>query len=236
MTLAKGILAILTVSLLSGCASGPSREDILEEQLRLAELRAAAAEKAKERENERLAAKLEDIPDWYLDPPEPDISGLYGVGTGTSNDLGVALKKARLVADYEVAQQLEQELSGLEQLFTGDSYGMSQTQYQIAIERFVGAVDMKGQEVADQQVSVIDGKYTAYVLSRLSFDQMDRMTDRQNQQQASTIQMKAAFRMLRERVEASQEPVAHKPDRTDKSDPNPVNQQTSKKLPDQRDR
>jgi hypothetical protein len=121
----------------------------------------------------------------------------------SSNSLAVAMKKARLAADFEVAQKMEQELSGIEQQFTGDSNGMAREQYQSAVERFVAAVPMMGQEVAEQEISVIDGKYTAYILSRLSFDQMDRMAERQKRQIEGTSEMKEAFTMLRERVEAT---------------------------------
>ncbi len=201
--LIKSMMAVLAVTVVTGCASGPSNEDILEEQLRLAEMRAEALEQQKEIQEDQLIEKLDDLPGWYMNPPAPDVSGLYGVGMASSSSLSVAIKKARLVADFEVAQQMEQELSGLEQQFTGDSNGTAREQYQSAIERFVAAVPMMGQEVAKQEVSVIDGKYTAYVMSRLSFDQMDRMAERRNRQVEGTSEMKEAFTMLRERVEAT---------------------------------
>lgn len=200
----KSLIAGLAVALISGCASGPSKEDILKEQLRLAEMRAEMLEKQKEAQEEILEEKLDDVPDWYMNPPAPDATGLYGVGMASSNNLSVAIKKARLAADFEVAQQMEQELSGLEQQFVGDSNGIAREQYQSAVERFVAAVPMMGQEVAEQEVSVIDGKYTAYILSRLSFDQMDRMAERQKRGVEGTSEMKEAFMMLRERVEATQ--------------------------------
>lgn len=199
----KSTMAVLAIAVVTGCASGPSREDILEEQLRLAEMRAEALEHQKELKEAVLEEKLDDVPGWYLDAPNPDVTGLYGVGMASSTDLSVALKKARLTADFEVAQQMKQELSGLEQQFTADSNGMARNQYQSAVERFVAAVPMMGQEVAEQEVSIIDGKYTAYVLTRLSFDQMDRMAERQNKQAEGTTEMKEAFTMLRERVEAT---------------------------------
>lgn len=202
-TILKSVFGMALVATVSGCANGPSKEDILKEQLKLAEMRAEMLEKQQDQQEEVLKGKLADVPDWYLDPPVADPTGVYGVGTSSSNNMSVALKKARLQADFEVAQQMDQELSGLEQLFTGDSNGMSRSQYQSAVERFVAAVPMVGQEVAEQEVSVIDGKYTAYVLSRLSFDRMDRMLERQNSQEAGSTEMKEAFATLRERVERS---------------------------------
>jgi hypothetical protein len=65
-------MSVLAVSLFAGCASGPSSEDILKEQLRLAEMRADAVETAKELQEEKLEEKLDDVPDWYLNPPHSD--------------------------------------------------------------------------------------------------------------------------------------------------------------------
>ena len=203
-TILKSVIGMALVATVSGCASGPSKEDLLKEQLKLAEMRAEMLARQQDQQENVLKEKLADVPGWYFDPPVADPTGVYGVGMASSNDMSVALKKARLQADFEVAQQMNQELSGLEQLFTGDSNGMSRSQYKSAVERFVAAVPMVGQEIAEQDVSVIDGKYTAYVLSRLSFDRMDRMLERQsNSKDTGSTEMTEAFAILRERVESS---------------------------------
>jgi len=100
-------------------------------------------------------------------------------------------------------KQLQQELSGLEKDFATDSNGSASVKYQAAVERFVSAVPMAGQEVAEQEVVVMDGKYNAYVLSRLSFDQMDRMLERRMTAAEDLSRMKQAFAELRERVAES---------------------------------
>ncbi|QCF28078.1 hypothetical protein [Hydrocarboniclastica marina] len=200
----KASFAALAVTVISGCASTPDRIELAEEQARLSELRYEQAQSAAAREDERLRSAMDNLPGWFLEPPQPDVGGIYGVGSAQSNDLQVALKKARLTADFELAQQLEQELSGLEKDFAADSNGSANVQYQAAVERFVSAVPMAGQEVAEQKVVVADGMYTAYVLSRLSFDQMDRMLDRRKQNAEDLTRMEQAFAELRERVEASE--------------------------------
>ena len=52
-----------------------------------------------------------------------------------------------------------------------------------------------------------EGKYHAFVLSRLSFDQMDRMLERRMTAAEDLSRMKQAFAELRERVAESKAPV-----------------------------
>ena len=173
--------AFAVVTTLAGCASGPDRMELAEQQAEPEQLRYEQA--------------------------KADATGIYGVGTAKSNDLQVALKKARLTADFELAQQLQQELSGLEKDFSTDSNGSASVKYQAAVERFVSAVPMAGQEVAEQEVVIMDGKYNAFVLSRLSFDQMDRMLERRMTAAEDLSRMKQAFAELRERVAESKAPA-----------------------------
>lgn len=196
------VASALSVGLLSGCASNPSALDLAEQQAELEAERAEMLAEQLERKNEMLEESLSNVPDWVIEPPKPDVTGIYGVGIAESSNVAVVMKKARLQAEYDLAAQMEQEISGLDQQFIEDSTGNeANLRFQSAVERFVNSVEIAGQEIVEQEVSVSNGKYDGYVLMRLSFDSMERMLEERNNMEGYD-RMKAAFKELRERVEA----------------------------------
>ncbi len=209
--------AFVVAGLVSGCASNPSALDLAKEQARLEAERAAMLEAQLERQNEMLEDQLSEIPDWVIEPPRPDAAGIYGVGIAESSNVAVVMKKARLQAEFDLASQMKQEISGIEQQFTEDSTGNeANLRFESAVERFVNSVELAGQEIVEQEVVVGGGKYNGYVLMRLSFDSMERMLEERNNMEGYD-RMKAAFKELRERVEASK-------GATESDDAQPANQ------------
>jgi len=198
------VASALSIGLISGCASNPSALDLAEQQAALEAQRAEMLAEQQERENEKLAESLSNIPDWAIDPPNPDVTGIYGVGIAESSNVAVVMKKARLQAEFDLAAQMQQEISGLEQQFTEDSTGNeANLRFESAVERFVNSVEIAGQEIVEQEIAVADGKYNGYVLMRLSFDSMERMLEQRNNMEGYD-RMKEAFKELRERIEASE--------------------------------
>ena len=111
-------ISIMSGAVLIACASKPTAEIIQKEQLKAEELRDQAdAAKATQRQsqNEDFIA---GIPAWALQPPRPDAEGMYAVGAAESASLNVAQKKAILDAEFGLAKQYRQELSGSERSFT----------------------------------------------------------------------------------------------------------------------
>lgn len=208
----KNVLKVIglgvVVGIFAGCASTPDSHAIAKQEKELQELRYELEQAQKKREEKRLSKTLDDVPSWVVEPPRYDSTGIYGVGVASSDSIPLVMKKAKLQAEYEIAQQLRQEISGLERSYAEDGFSRgSSEQFQQAVERFVSAVPMRGQEIVKREISVVDGKYTAYVLMKLSFEQMQKILD---QQQASpeVERMKDAFMELRERVNAEKERTA----------------------------
>ncbi|WP_166256242.1 LPP20 family lipoprotein [Marinobacter salicampi] len=198
------IATVLSALVMTGCASNPSALDLAERQAEFEAKRADLLAEKLERQNEKLEDSLDNLPGWAIEPPKPDITGIYGVGIAESSNVAVVMKKARLQAEYELAQQMQQEISGLEQQFTEDSAGNeANLRFESAVERFVNSVEIAGQEIVEQEINVADGKYNGYVLMRLSFDSMERMLEQRNKMEGYD-RMKVAFKQLRERIEASE--------------------------------
>lgn len=199
------IASVLSVLVMTGCASNPSALDLAESQAELEAQRAELLAEKLERQNEKLEDSLDNVPGWAIEPPQPDVTGIYGVGIAESSNVAVVMKKARLQAEFELAQQMQQEISGLEQQFTEDGTGNeANLRFESAVERFVNSVEIAGQEVVEQEINVDEGKYNGYVLMRLSFDSMERMLEQRNSMEGYD-RMKAAFKQLRERIEASEQ-------------------------------
>ena len=117
----KSIIALtILASLLTGCAS--DAEKMAQDQLALEQARRDGAAEARA----QLTAQMEEemaevVPSWYLDPPKMDGTGVYGVGTAHTKDLGFAVRKAKLVAIYEAAKVFKMEMSGQERSMTRDA-------------------------------------------------------------------------------------------------------------------
>lgn len=198
------VVSVVSVVLLSGCASQSPQIEIEELQAELEAQRASQLEQSQERKNEQLNESLDIVPSWVIAPPKPDVTGIYGVGLAESSNLNMVMKKARLQAEFEIAQQMAQEISGLEQQFSEDATGNeANLRFESVVERFVNSVEIAGQEIVEQDVKVANGKYNGFVLMRLSFDSMERMLEERSTMEGYD-RMKAAFKALRERIEASE--------------------------------
>ncbi|WP_143512571.1 hypothetical protein [Vreelandella utahensis] len=80
------------------------------------------------------------------------------------------MDKARLKADFELAQQIPQQFSGLSKDYTADN-GTDATvdsRFEQAVERLVSSVRMGGQELVEQDVRVVDGDFQAEVPNELT--------------------------------------------------------------------
>lgn len=185
-------LSILFAALcFSGCATDPV-EQFAEHQSFV-----------KEQAVDNAKAKLNNVPDWYLNPPNNDEYGLVGVGSASSKDMHHALKKARLQAEFELAKNYRQELSGSERIYEREN-GMGdivQTS-QFLIDKLVDSVPVVGYEMLDQEIQVLpDGQFQAYSLLKLPFDEFNKVLQgiKANSQDAKELE---AFNDLERRLEA----------------------------------
>ncbi|WP_223073631.1 hypothetical protein [Vreelandella utahensis] len=153
----------------------------------------------------RLSEQLETLPEWALEPPKADGNGFYGVGIARSESMSAAMDKAGLKADFELAKQVRQRVSGLSKDYTADngSTGTIDERFEQAVERLVLPVNMAGQQVVKQEMRVVDGEFSAVVLKQLSFDRMEQMLAK-HQSVAGVGAMSSAFEELRARIEATE--------------------------------
>ncbi|MGI2115555.1 hypothetical protein ACRWQL_00735 (plasmid) [Shewanella sp. HL-SH4] len=186
-----GVVGLVSVVGLVGCASDPV-EEFNDRQVKANEL---AVDQAKE--------QLANVPKWYLSPPKNDTFGIVGVGAASSKDMHHAVKKSKLQAEFELAKNYKQELSGSERIYEreGASGELIQTS-QFLIDKLVDSVPVVGYEMLDQQIKInFDGSYQAYTLLKLPYDEFNKVLQR-TKAEAQDAKELAAFDDLERRLEA----------------------------------
>jgi hypothetical protein len=169
-------LAVLVlVTGLFGCASKPTSVSIAKDEAAAEAARNEAERKRSERATAAAEKFLAKVPAWVSEPPRSDGMHVYAVGEGQSTRLDLARKKAVLTAEFGLAKQYKQALSGSERLFQRDApTGLPQERYTLLIDRLVDSVPLVGSQQVRQEVVVIDGTFHSYVLMKLSFEEMER--------------------------------------------------------------
>jgi len=123
------------------------------------------------------AEVLQQVPDWLLKPPS-DPQHLHAAATATSRDLQVALQKARLNAQTDLAQQLNTRLANLSKGFQEET-GLSDdsgllSQFSSATKA-VANQTLEEAQVVQQELRKEKEVYRAYVLMALPLGQANRL-------------------------------------------------------------
>ena len=199
------VSAVLMALLVAGCSSGPTAKDIAKEEAAAAEVRAAADAARKAREQKVAQAYLATVPEWAVTPPRADADGMYAVGIADSAKLDLAMKKAVLQAEFQLAKSYRAVMSGSERQFQRDqgTAGVSE-RYTLLIDSLVDRIPVGGYEVVKREIKPIDGKYHSYVLLRLSYDAFNKVlaNSRTNSVDAS---INEAFAELESRLDKYRE-------------------------------
>lgn len=108
---------------------------------------------------------LETFPDWAKSIKNPDDNGFYAVGIASSEQPHLAIKKSVLQAEFAIAQQIKNEISGYEQLTEeGNSTRVDIDRYVSVVDRLVTKVPLLGIKSVNQKIvsNPATGKFTAF--------------------------------------------------------------------------
>lgn len=188
---------------LFGCSSTPS-ENLVAQQAIVEQQRAEQDEDLKVKRQEKMEEHVAMIPDWILDVPKANAIGFYGTGMAESMKYASALKKGRLQAEFDLAKQYKQELSGSERSFEKESGDELVEQTTFLIDKLVADVSVVGYDIVKQEIKVIDGKYHAFVLLKLPYDEFNKVLIQRKKETVDDT-AKAAFDELMERVQAKRD-------------------------------
>lgn len=200
LVIVSGVLFITGCSTSSSPTSGYSNADTV----KAAEMRAEAEKVRREKEQAQMEESMSKIPDWVLQVPKPDETGIFAIGSGESDKVRVALKKAMLDAEYGLAKNYNQELSGSERSYLQDNAGRTTTQqYTELVDKLVSQVNVPGFEIVRQEVKPIDGKYNAFILMKLPYAQFNKvLQDQRDQAKTNNKAIAEAFDDLGRRLDA----------------------------------
>lgn len=169
--------------LATGCSTKPTAASILKEEAKLAEAREDLEKARVKRQNESMEKFMDKTPSWVVSPPRSDGENVYAVGEAQSKRLDLARQKARLLAEFGLAKQYRQALSGSERLFQSDGVsGTSTERYTVLIDKLVDRVPLVGHELVKQETIVVDGTYHTYMLFKLSLADMQRILAKQREE------------------------------------------------------
>ena len=188
--------SILLLTLAAGCSSIDVRDPAAIER---------AHQQAIGERNEAIELHIADLPEWVMTPPMPDKTGMYAVGMGDSDNIQLALKKARLEAEFGLAKLYSQELSGSERLYSTDDNGASNL-YVGLIDKLVRRVPVVGFDTVKQDIKAANGKYQAYVLLKLPYDEFNTVLKQQREKQTA-LDMVLAFQDLEMRLDKRRDQI-----------------------------
>ena len=212
------IVAYLLIFLVSACSSSPTREDAAKDTAR-ADLVRAKAEQARAESRQRQAtAELAEVPAWVLDIPKPDDRGVYAVGTAKSDDISIVVRKAMLDAQFGLAKQIQQEISGTESSVRTEAGGRRATDvYRSTISTLVSRVPVVAVETLRNELKVLpSGQYASYVLLLLPYEEINRVLTQQRID-ASDASTQSALNDLDRRIRERQDARIREADASQRS-------------------
>lgn len=182
-------------------ACSTAAEKRAKERESVAELQEKIQERSERRENKRKQAFINEVPEWAMEAPPADSSGVYAVGAGDSDKLTTAVRIADLQAQYGLASQIDAEISGSERLFEEDrGAGKPLSRYRQLIDKLVAEVPVVGLEVVEKEVIPLQGRYHAFVLLKMPYEAFNNVLQAKRAEAAGSS-MEEAFDDLERRIE-----------------------------------
>ena len=209
------LLSMVAVATMTACSSNQAVDPTVAMNQRLLQLEEQQYEMQQirnQREQEKREREILALPEWVEAPPDADSTGFYGVGIAQSRNLNHSRRAARLQAEFELAKQSRQELSGSERSFEqGNADGDVNLQTTFLIDQIVDSVPVVGYQIVDQKIHSMDGQVYTYVLLKLPYDQFNialqqqrtESEDRRIQSQFDDLERRLAARRA-ERQAASE--------------------------------
>jgi outer membrane murein-binding lipoprotein Lpp len=161
--------------LLAGCAGSPTSSQLAKDQAKAEKIRLEAKAEQDEMKQEQLEEVVDAYPSWAINPPKADATGFYGVGIATDGDIRLSLQKSNLRAEFELAKQYRQVVSGSERNMerqTMDAEAVNQ--YTQLIDKLVAEVPVVGYDVVHREIKAIQGKTHTFVLLKMPYEEFNK--------------------------------------------------------------
>jgi hypothetical protein len=153
-----------------------------------------------------------ELPDWYLNPPK-DPNFIFGKATSTSQDLQLAIDKAKQEARLDIAENLESHIMGLIKKFDEEVGGGADsellTQFTKVSKNVVDQTLVGSRE--NKTIVKEEGKgYRAFVLMELPVGKareelLKQLSSGENVDLYTRFQASKSFQELKEEIESLRE-------------------------------
>ena len=197
------MMIIIILSVLSGCSSTSTQDTnkaMMKQQFEIEKLRRDFNQERQDVEQQHREKEINSLPPWVLTPLQADNTGFYAVGMAESKSIFFVLKKAKMQAEFELAKQYRQLLSGSERSFEQEnSVGELQTQTTLLIDKLIDEVPIIGYDIVKQKIIAVNGKHTAYILLKMPYEQYNKVLQAQKESQLET-KVTNAFDKLQTRL------------------------------------
>ena len=197
------LMIIVALSVLSGCSSTSNQDlnqALMEQQFEMEKLRRAFNQERQDVEQQQREVEIKTLPSWVLTPLQADVTGFYAVGMAESKSIFFVMKKAKMQAEFELAKQYRQLLSGSERSFERENVaGELQTQTTVLIDKLIDEVPIIGYDIVKQKIIAVNGMHTAYILLKMPYEQYNKVLQAQKESQADTT-IENAFDALQTRL------------------------------------
>lgn len=198
MTLAATLVAAFTVT----ACGGPDRMERAEQR---AELERFELEKKAERKamaNEYAEDTIEEYPEWAMqEGAQAGPNGISAIGQASGATPLLAMRKARLKAEFGLAARFDQALSGGERLREEEQNGQVRQDYELLIERLVDDVPIVGYREERKEIRAIGGQPMAFIELHMDYDDYEKAL-RARQESMEDARTEEAFSDLQERLDA----------------------------------
>jgi len=150
-----------------------------------------------------------EIPDWYLNPPTSE-DYIYGKATATSQDLQLAIDKAKQGARLDIAENLESHIMGLVKKFDEEVGGVEEsellTQF-TQVSKNVVDQTLVGSRENKTKVKEEGSGFRAFVLMEFPIGKareelLKQLSSAENENLYTRFRASQSFQELKEEVEA----------------------------------
>ena len=201
------MMIIIVLSVLSGCSSTSTQDTnkaMMKQQFEIEKLRRNFNQERQDVEQQHREKEINSLPPWVLTPLQADNTGFYAVGMAESKSIFFVMKKAKMQAEFELAKQYRQLLSGSERSFEQENgVGELQTQTTLLIDKLIDEVPIIGYDIVKQKIIAVNGKHTAYILLKMPYEQYNKVLQAHKKSQLET-KVANAFDKLQTRLASRQ--------------------------------
>ena len=197
----KIILLITLLCFLAACAS-PSGPELIAENL----------EKKEEQKVEQIEKNVENVPQWYLTPPDGKGVVGYFVGQGESSSIQVAKDIAVQEAKEDMASAIDSRLSQTIKKFvdqggiTADSTLMGS--FETVSKEVTAETQVAGWSLKEGDVQSTNDGYIFYALIEYVYGEANILLQqkiKQDQEMLTAVKATEAFAELEEEIKKAQE-------------------------------